>query len=87
MVVSGVARDDDPPGVRAGLDLARTVNDRWGRRIVLFSARDNPATRPDATAETRLELVRLEQQAVFGRAGRYDEALHLIVDRLERILL
>jgi hypothetical protein len=51
---------------------------------LLFRARFNPATMPGRSESERLELVRAVQKNVFGITNRTDEALHLILDVLER---
>jgi hypothetical protein len=53
-------------------------------RVLLFTARFNPATVPNKSDQERLALVRLVQRCVFGITNRTDEALHLILDILER---
>ena len=68
----------------AGLEFAEQVFDGWRIRILLFTARFNPATVPGKTDQERLALVRLVQRCVFGVTNRTDEALHLILDILER---
>lgn len=85
VVVSDLARDGEGPGSDLkGLELADAVHRRWGMRAVLFTARPYLATMPGRTDAERLELVRTAQKSVFGITNRTDEALHLILDVLER---
>jgi len=85
VVISDVARDAEGPGSDLkGIELAEAVFRRWGMRILLFTARFNPATMPGSTDTRRLELVEIVRQCVFGMTNRTDEALHLILDVLER---
>jgi hypothetical protein len=85
VVISDVARDDEGPGSNLkGLELAEQVFNGWGMRILLFTARFDPARLPDATDQERLAAVELVQRCVFGWTNRTDEALHLILDVLER---
>jgi len=51
----------------------------------LFTARFDPARVPSLSDEQRLRLVAEVQRSVFGRTNRYDEALHLVLDMLERV--
>ena len=55
-----------------------------GQSVVLFTARFDPARVPGKSIEERLDLVIPLDRAVFGRTNRMDEALHLIMDMLER---
>jgi CheY-like chemotaxis protein len=85
VVISDVARDNEGPGSNLkGLEFAEQVFNGWRIRILLFTARFNPATVPGKTDQERLALVRLVQRCVFGVTNRTDEALHLILDILER---
>jgi CheY-like chemotaxis protein len=60
VVISDVARDAEGPGSdRKGLELAEAVYGRWGIRVLLFTARFNPATVPGLTDRQRLELVKV----------------------------
>jgi CheY-like chemotaxis protein len=86
VVISDVGRDDEGPGSDLkGIELARTVFERWGQRVLLFTARFDPARVPGLSDEERLRLVTEVQRSVFGRTNRYDEALHLVLDVLERV--
>ena len=86
VIISDVGRDNEVRGSELkGLELARTVFDHWGQRVLLFSARFDPAHLPGASDEERLRLVTEVQRTVFARTNRYDEALHLILDMLERV--
>jgi hypothetical protein len=77
VVISDVARDaEGPRSDLKGLELAEAV--------LLFTARFNPATMPGRTDTERLELVEVVRRCVFGITNRTDEALHLILDVLER---
>jgi hypothetical protein len=58
--------------------------DSRGIRMLLFTSRFNPATLPGASDKDRLALVEVVQRCVFGWTNRTDEALHLILDILER---
>jgi CheY-like chemotaxis protein len=85
VVISDVARDDEgPDGSLKGVELARAVFDGWRQRVLLFTARFDPARLPGASEERRLELVSEVQRTVFARTNRSDEALHYILDLLER---
>jgi CheY-like chemotaxis protein len=85
VVISDVARDAEGPGSdMKGLELAEAVYGRWGMRVLLFTARFNPATVPGKTDGERLALVEIVRRCVFGITNRIDEALHLILDVLER---
>ncbi len=86
VIISDVGRDDEGPGSDLkGIELARTVFERWGQRVLLFTARFDPARVPGLSDEKRLRLVTEVQRSVFGRTNRYDEALHLVLDMLERV--
>lgn len=88
VVVSDVGRDSEGErGHLAGIDLAAAVHAQWGRQVILFTTRFNPANLPGIGDEDRLALVRTMQETVFGSTNRYDEALHLILDFIERSLL
>lgn len=88
VVLSDVGRDDEGPGSDLkGVELAQEVFKRTGQRTILFTARFDPAWIPGASDAERLQLVRALGPAVFGRTNRFDEALHLILDQLERTLL
>jgi hypothetical protein len=85
VVISDVARDAEGPNSDLkGVELAETVHRRWGMRVLLFTARFNPATMPGRTDAERLQLVQTVRRCVFGITNRTDEALHLILDVLER---
>jgi hypothetical protein len=85
VVISDVSRDDEGPGSNLkGLDFADEVFASTGLRVLLFTARFNPATYPGATDAERLALVRRVQRAVFASTNRMDEALHYVMDVLER---
>lgn len=85
VVASDVARDNEGPGSELkGVELAEQVYRRWNQPTVLFTARFDPTTLPGMSAEERLELVSRLQGPVFGRTNRMDEALHLIMDLIER---
>ena len=85
VVISDVARDSEGPGSNLkGVELAEAVFDGWRIRILLFTARFNPATMPGLTDAQRLELVRQIGRCVFATTTRMDEALHYIMDVLER---
>jgi CheY-like chemotaxis protein len=85
VVISDVARDNEGPGSNLkGLEFAEHVFNSWGIRVLLFTARFDPTTVPGKTDQERLALVRLVERCVFGITNRTDEALHLILDVLER---
>lgn len=85
VVISGVARDHEGPGSNLkGVELAEQVCRGWGLRSLLFTARFDPATLPGATPAERLELVEQVRRSVFAITTRMDEALHYILDMLER---
>lgn len=86
VIISDVARDNEGPGSDLkGVEFARTVFERWGQRVLLFTARFDPARLPGVSDEERLLLVAEVQRSVFARTNRYDEALHFILDVLERV--
>jgi CheY-like chemotaxis protein len=85
VVISDVGRDNEGPGsAMKGVELAREVFDRFHKKTLLFTARFRPATVPGLTDAERLSLVREVDRTVFGRTNRMDEALHLMLDVLER---
>lgn len=85
VVISDVARDNEGPGSNLkGVELAEEVFKGWGMRSLLFTSRFNPATLPRATDAQRLELVERLRRCVFATANRMDEALHYVLDILER---
>ena len=85
VVISDVSRDNEGPGSDLkGVELAEEVFKGWGMRTLLFTMRFNPATLPGATDAERLELVERLQRCVFATTNRTDEALHYILDVLER---
>jgi CheY-like chemotaxis protein len=85
VVISDVARDNEGPrSDLKGIELAEQVFNRYGLRILLFTGRFNPATLPGATDAERLELVKQLQRSVFAATNRTDEAVHYILDILER---
>lgn len=85
VAISDVSRDNEGSGSDLkGLEFAEQVFNGWGMRVLLFTAGFNPATVPNKSDQERLALVRLVQRCVFGITNRTDEALHLILDVLER---
>lgn len=85
VVISDVARDrEGPESALKGVRLAQTVFEQFGQQTLLFTERYNPATLPGLNEAQRLELVKVTREVVFGTTNRYDEALHLILDMLER---
>jgi hypothetical protein len=85
VVISDVARDNEGPGSDLkGVKLAEQVFNGWGLRTLLFTARFDPTTFPGATDAQRLELVKRIRRCVFATTNRMDEALHYILDVLER---
>lgn len=85
VVISDVARDNEGPGsALKGIELVEEVFANWGIRSLLFTSRFNPATLPGVTDAQRLELVERVRRCVFGTATRMDEALHYILDVIER---
>jgi CheY-like chemotaxis protein len=85
VIISDVARDSEGPASDLkGIELASEVFQRFGQKTILFSARFDPATLPGRTADERLEMVRLVHRVVFGLTNYFDEALHLVLDVLER---
>jgi CheY-like chemotaxis protein len=85
VIVSDVARDNEGPGSDLkGIEFARTVFERSRQRVLLFTARFDPARVPGLSDEERLRLVVEVERSVFARTNRYDEALHYIMDVLER---
>lgn len=84
-IISDVARDDEGPNSDLkGIEFAHDVFERWGQRVLLFTARFDPARLPGKSEEQRLGIVAEVQRSVFARTNRYDEALHYILDVLER---
>jgi hypothetical protein len=91
-VISDVGRDvgpekDSERKELMGVDFAEAVFDTWGQRPLLFVRRFDPTELPDATADERLHVTQLVDRKAFGRTNRYDEALHMILDMLERARL
>lgn len=85
VVVSDVARDDEGENSDLkGIELAKEINARWGQRCILFTTYFDPVTVPGLSDQQRLALVDDIQRAVFRLTNRMDEALHLILDLLER---
>jgi CheY-like chemotaxis protein len=85
VIITDVARDNEGPNsAMMGIELARSVFDRYHKKTVLFTARFDPVTLPGLTDTERLALVAETEKTVFGRTNRTDEALHLILDVLER---
>lgn len=85
VIISDVARDNEgPDSDLKGIELANEVFQRFGQKIILFTPRFEPATLPGLTADERLEIVSLVRRVVFGRTNYFDEALHLVLDVLER---
>jgi CheY-like chemotaxis protein len=85
VIISDVGRGDEGAGSDLkGVELANQVYERWGQQILLFTARFDPARLPDVTDQERLRLVRDVERSVFARTNRYDEALHYVLDVLER---
>jgi CheY-like chemotaxis protein len=84
VVVSDVSRDNEGPGSRQGVELAREVFSRWGMQTILFTMRFDPTTLPGATDADRLALVRQLRDTVFAMTPRFDELLHYVLDVLER---
>lgn len=85
VVISDVARDNEGPGSDLkGVELVEEVFRGWRMRSLLFTSHFNPATLPGATDAERLELVERLQRCVFATTNRMDEALHYILDMLER---
>ena len=86
MVVSDVSRDfEGPDGNLKGVELADYVFKHSGQKIVLFTGRFSPLTMPGMSADERLELAKLVDSAVVGVTYRFDDAIHLILDVLERL--
>jgi hypothetical protein len=85
VVISDVARDNEGPASNLkGVDLAEEVFKGWRMRTLLFTAHFNPATLPGTTDAERLELVERLRRCVFATTNRMDEALHYVLDMLER---
>jgi CheY-like chemotaxis protein len=85
VILSDVGRDsEEPNGKLKGIEFAEAVFAQWSQQVVLFTARFDPTRLPDTSDHDRLELTRRVATVVFGRTNRYDEALHLILDVLER---
>jgi len=91
-IISDVGRDVGPDAKSErrnlmGIDFAEEVFDTWGQRPLLFVTRFAPTRLPNATADEKLHVTQLVDRTTFGRTNRYDEALHLILDMLERTRL
>jgi CheY-like chemotaxis protein len=85
VVITDVGRDNEGPGSDLkGLELADEVYTRWNQRVLLFTARFSPSHVPGLSEPERLELVARVDRSVFARTNRADEALHYILDVLER---
>lgn len=85
VIISDVGRDDEGPSSDLkGVELANSVYERSGQRVLFFTARFDPARLPGISDQERLQLVTEVQRSVFARTNRYDEALHYILDLLER---
>jgi CheY-like chemotaxis protein len=85
VVISDVARDNEGSGSELkGVELAEEVFKGWGIRSLLFTGHFNPATLPGATDAQRLELAERLRRCVFAITNRMDEALHYVLDILER---
>jgi CheY-like chemotaxis protein len=85
VVITDMARDNEGPGGELkGIELADQVYAGWTQPVLLFTARFDPTRLPGKTADERLELVSRMQRIVFARTNRMDEALHYIIDMLER---
>ena len=85
VVISDVGRDDEGEGSDLkGVELAKTVFERWGQKILLFTLRFDPARVPGLSDQKRLELVKDVERCVFARTKGADEGLHYILDVLER---
>lgn len=53
VIISDVARDNEGPASDLkGVELARTVFEHWGQRVLLFTARFDPARLPGFTARS-----------------------------------
>lgn len=86
VVLSDVARDHEPSVVPPGLALADHVRRTTGQKVVLFTARFDPAKIPGMTDAERLGVVVQAQESVFAITNRMDDALHLVLDLVERRL-
>jgi hypothetical protein len=91
-IISDVGRDVGPDAKSKdselkGVCFAKEVFDTWGQRPLLFVVRFNPTELPGATTEKKLSVTQLVDRTTFGRTTRYDEALHMILDMLERTRL
>jgi CheY-like chemotaxis protein len=85
VIISDVGRDDEGPNSDLkGVELAEAVFSQWGQRVLLFTLRFDPTQLPGASDAKRLAIARRVADTTFGRTNRYDEALHLILDLLER---
>lgn len=85
VIISDVGRDEEGPNSDLkGIELAESVFADFGQTVILFTLRFDPTQLPGATAGEKLEVARRVDRSVFGRTNRYDEALHLILDMIER---
>jgi hypothetical protein len=84
VVITDMARDHEGPGSDLkGVELADQVYAGWTQPVLLFS-RFDPTRVPGKSSDERLELVSRLQRIAFARTSRMDEALHYIIDMLER---
>lgn len=87
-IVSDVARDEEGPTSNLkGVELALQLYEQFRQRTLLFTARFDPTTLPGVSESDRLTLARQLRRATYGLTNRFDDALHLILDELERNLL
>jgi CheY-like chemotaxis protein len=85
VIVTDVGREDEGENSELkGLDLATAVFERWGQKVILFTGRFDPTRVPNMDESGRLQIARKVDDYVFGRANRFDEVLHLILDQVER---
>lgn len=85
VIITDVARDHEGQGSDLkGIELADQVYAGWTQPVLLYTDRFDPTKLPGKTADERLELVSRMHRIVFARTNRMDEALHYIVDMLER---
>jgi CheY-like chemotaxis protein len=85
VIITDMARDHEGPGSDLkGVELADQVYAGWTQPVLLFTSRFDPTRLPGKSSDERLELVSRLQRIVFARTNRMDEALHYIIDMLER---
>jgi CheY-like chemotaxis protein len=85
VILSDVGRDDEGDGQDLkGVEFAQYVASRTANRVILVSGSFSPFTLPDRSDAERLDVARTVGESAFGLTNRFDEAMHFILDVLER---